>query len=218
MSVEVRVRILGCERCELSSKVSAPVPWSGPAPNPFCVIGEAPGYEEDVAGKPFVGPSGRLLRLGIDMAFGEKGYAECLSWMNVVSCYPHGTPRAAHISRCRENLEEQLRVLQPRYGLVCGGVALNTLWPSAGNIGAYRGLWCQLDRDWGKSFWLVVLHPAAILREPGRLGSSKGQQWIEDLTSYAQVVLRYRDPNNVAVRSLPFPYTQLDLLDDNASP
>ena len=209
MSAEVKLSILNCERCELSRRCDSPVPWSGPAPNPFCVIGEAPGEVEDRRGQPFVGPSGRLLRLAIDIAFGEKGYAECLSYLNVVSCYPHSTPRATHIRACQVNVEAQLRVLQPRYGLCCGGVALNALWPAAGHISSYRGLWLQLDRDWGRSFWLAVWHPAAVLREPRKLTSDRGQQLVADLGGYAQTVLRYTIPDTA--KSPPSPYTQLTL-------
>ena len=194
MSVEVRVQIVSCDRCELSGGCESPVPWSGPAPNPFCVLGEAPGVEEDREGKPFVGVSGRLLRLWIDIAFGEKGYADALSYLNAVCCFPHGTPRASHIRACHDHLEAQLRVLEPRYGLCCGGIALNALWPGAGNVGDLRGQWLQVDRGWGRCFWLVVLHPAAILRDPRRLSGQRGQQWIEDLGQYAEVVTRFRDP------------------------
>jgi uracil-DNA glycosylase family 4 len=193
---DVKLSILNCERCELHERASAPVSFSGPNPNPFVIIGEAPGASEDRRGRPFVGPAGTLLRKAVDIAFGEKGYADIFSYLNVVSCFPNGTPRPKHVRACSTNLEAQLEVLSPRYGILCGGVALNAFWPRSArslSITQYRGAWLEVRRDWGVLFLRAVWHPAAVLREGG-LGTTKGQELVEDLREFAGVALKFLTP------------------------
>jgi DNA polymerase len=90
------------------------------------VVGEAPGRIEDRENLPFVGPAGlylrrSLVRAGLDERRGI--------YLNVVSCWPHGSPTQAHIDACRGNLYDQLQADDTRFVLVCGTVALKSLLP-----------------------------------------------------------------------------------------
>lgn len=186
-ALDVKLRILNCTDCELHERVTAPVHFSGESPNPFAVIGEAPGSVEDQQGRPFVGPSGQLLRRAINIAFGEEGYAETFSYLNVVCCWPNRTPNQTEIKACHNNLSEQLGIIQPKYAIVCGGVALNALHPRATkplSVSSYRGTWISV----GQVMCLPTWHPSAVLRDGG-IGTSKGQQLIEDLALFADVIL-----------------------------
>ena len=191
ISVSARTDILSCTDCELSQHVTTPVPFSGPSPNPFVVVGEAPGEDEDKQGEPFVGPAGRLLRRAIDVAFGEQGYNEAFSYLNAVSCYPKGTPRPAHLAACQKHLESQLALLNPRYALVVGGVALNALWPHTDaplSIATYRASWLMRPND--GCFYYPTWHPSAVLRAGG-LNTTKGTEMMRDLEGYAAAVLKF---------------------------
>lgn len=197
----IRAQILTCTNCSLSSQCRSPVPFSGMNPNPYVVIGEAPGKVEDDRGEPFVGPAGSLLRRAIDKVFkGEM--SDYFSYLNAVSCYPPSTPTVKQVRACRDNLEGQLEVLRPRYGLVCGGTALGAFLPDEkartrlntsvvppATVSALRGLWLEMKREWGTWYALVVWHPAAVLREGG-LGVGKGQELLLDLEKFRDVVYR----------------------------
>lgn len=207
-ATEVKLEILNCERCELHERAT-PVPFFGDSPNPFVVIGEAPGESEDSEGRPFVGPAGQLLRRAINISFGEPGFDETFTYVNVVSCYPGkgGTPRRDHLVSCAQNLERQLEVIEPRYGILVGGVALNALWPKLGgslSISQYRGAWLELRMGWGKLFLRATWHPSAVMRDGG-LGGRKGKEFMEDLSEYAEVILKYRTPADAELLASPLP-------------
>src|SRR5205823_6842622 len=95
-----------------------------------------------------------------------------IAWANVVSCFPHGTPSRTHVSACAPNLQAQLSVLEPRYLLILGGVALSAWQPDV-KIGEARGHWwvAQGGVDVypeGIVWALATYHPAAVLRDRGK--------------------------------------------------
>lgn len=217
--IAIRSQILSCTNCPLSSEVT-PVPFSGPSPNPFVVIGEAPGATENKRGEPFVGPAGQLLRRAINFSMTKvtsswwtddsdevarihEGYSDTFSYLNVVSCYPDGTPTRAHIKACAENLWGQLEVIQPSYGLLVGGVALSALVPSIQggkrpdgstvqptSLSSLRGSWVVVKGSWGKVRLMVTWHPSAVLREGG-LKTGKGIELSADIDQFARVVAKW---------------------------
>src|SRR5215510_9860406 len=114
--IQTTFNILSCTKCDLSSKCRSPVPFSPPQStsqlppaNPRVyqcgVLGEAPGRREDKLGRPFVGPAGRLMRRMLD----EAGWnSDDLWYMNAVSCWPRGTPKAEAQNACWGNMLDQL--------------------------------------------------------------------------------------------------------------
>ena len=193
--MSIRADILTCTKCELQESCTSPVPFSGPYPNPFVVIGEAPGQQEDAQMLPFIGPAGQLLRQALDIAYGEEGFADCLSYLNAVCCWPKlvHNPRNSHIEACYSNLLAQLNILEPRFALVVGGTALNALHPrrkASLSISQYRGTWIGLRGSWGRTLALATWHPSAVLRRGG-LGTALGKEFMEDLASYVDSVLKF---------------------------
>ena len=137
----VRNECLTCKDCELC-KTRNNVVFSDGIPNSKLVlVGEAPGYWEDVKGKPFVGKAGQLL----DKIFAcvglsrEKDVYIC----NTIKCRPpeNRNPLPEEKEACREYLDKQLEILKPKIILVCGSVALNSLLPETGGITKVRGKW-----------------------------------------------------------------------------
>lgn len=163
----VRKGILECVRCELRERCSGPVPFDGPMRARFVVVGEGPGKEEDRKGKPFVGPSGKLLRAM--MAQAKLDVDEAM-FVNTVSCAPlvqHNkataveAPHDTHMMACRGNLMAQMELAQTRYVLLAGSTALK----------AFRGD-LKISEVHGQVFvwmgkWVVmpIYHPAAVLRD-----------------------------------------------------
>lgn len=160
---EVYCQVLLCRGCNLSESCRSPIPLSQPvrsgggtADGTYVVLGEAPGRMEDRQGKPFVGPAGQLLRanlkrVGLDP---DLGY-----YLNVVSCWPKGSPSAESVKACRQNLYDQLAIANATNVLACGGVALSALLPRG------RMEYCQGASipAHGKLI-MPVYHPAFILK------------------------------------------------------
>lgn len=140
------------------------MPFEGPTPTHVAVLGEAPGGQEDLAGRPFVGPAGKLLKkelmsVGFDIAQ--------LTFFNTASCYPvtlegkGRTPATGEVDACRVNLDAQLALISPRWVVLTGNIPLQALRPDL-RIGKAHGR--PFERD-GTVFF-PVYHPAAALRNP----------------------------------------------------
>lgn len=177
--IQVRGSIISCQRCSLHSSCLRPVPFSGPNPNVFCILGEAPGSEEDAHGEPFVGPSGRLLR----STLGE--YASTPSYLNAVCCYPARTPTKREIDACHSNLDDQLKALCPLYLMACGGVALSSLGITH-RMGDAQGRWFwHDDGTWVLANW----HPSAVLRSG--LETKIGREFSANVGTYIEAIQRW---------------------------
>ncbi|HTJ91353.1 MAG TPA: uracil-DNA glycosylase [Acidocella sp.] len=141
------------------------------------VIGEAPGGEEDRAGKPFVGPAGQLL----DRMLGSIGLDRRTTRIaNVVPWRPPGNraPTDAEIALCLPFLHRQIALIRPRGLLLLGAVAARALLAPPERdlgIGRLRGTWRQVSIDGLDTPLpaLPTLHPAYLLRMP----AAKAQAW-----------------------------------------
>lgn len=163
-------KVLNCTDCHLST-LRWPVPYRGPIPAKVAIVGEAPGYQEDAKGGPFLGPAGQLLTEQLRI---HKVIPERLFYMNVVSCFPTSSdggksakPSAKSIAACNGNVWAQLRLASPQWVVLVGGVALEALAPwvvwgcKPKRITDMRGLvW-----TWEGIHWVPIIHPAAALRE-----------------------------------------------------
>lgn len=134
--IGVRRRITACRACDLACPPTRlPVPFSGPTPASYIVLGEAPGRTENHQGQPFVGASGRFLRrlmraTGLD----DREAFFC----NVASCWPPGSPTAPQAAACRPNLVGQLKLAGTPYVLAAGRTALHALAPD-GDLHSLHG-------------------------------------------------------------------------------
>lgn len=153
----LRERILDCQACELHSTSRGPVPFSGPVPASFAIVGEAPGAEEDKGGAPFLGKSGQLLR-GMLEAAGLDATEAFIC--NTVSCFPDGTPRTASVLACRSNLHAQLDFARAPQILTLGSVALGAFRPDLKMTMAHGQTFSLPD---GRTVF-ATYHPAAALR------------------------------------------------------
>ncbi|GAF80631.1 unnamed protein product [marine sediment metagenome] len=139
-----------CSKCKLSLYRTQVVLARGVVPSPILFVGEAPGASEDVVGKPFVGPAGKLLDKIIKVAVGSRcTYA----LTNLVACIPKenggkmGEPAKEHIRACEERLLEFIGICDPKLIVTVGKLAAK--WISL------------LSGDWSV---VEIIHPAAILR------------------------------------------------------
>ena len=171
----VRKECLKCTKCNLCKTRTNVVFSDGVANNKLVLVGEAPGYWEDIKGLPFVGRAGQLL----DKIFECVGFSrkENVYICNTIKCRPpeNRDPEPEEKTACREYLNKQLEILNPKIILVCGKVALNSLIPEAGSITRVRGKW--FDSPNGAKM-MPIFHPSYLLRNDSReKGSPKWLTW-----------------------------------------
>ena len=136
------------------------------------IVGEQPGDQEDRAGRPFVGPSGKLLDAALEKAGIERSDAYVTNAVKHFKWTPdargkrriHQKPNAAEIGACVPWLDAEIDTLRPRVLLALGATAARALFGSKVKVMADRGRVLETTRaDAG----FVTVHPSAVLRSPG---------------------------------------------------
>lgn len=150
---------IGCQRCRLRSSCQQVVFGAGPSQADILFIGEGPGKDEDQQGIPFVGRAGQLLDKILQAA--EFRRAEVYI-TNVVKCRPPGNrlPSPDEVKECRNYLEAQIRIIQPRIIVCLGALAAQTVIDPKSRIGQIRGRWFIRENI----KMIASYHPAALLR------------------------------------------------------
>jgi DNA polymerase len=136
------------------------------------IVGEAPGRDEDLAGKPFVGRAGMLL----DKMLAAIGLGEDeVHITNIVYWRPPGnrTPTPQEALACRPFLERQTELVGPEVVLALGGAAAKQLFDTADGIMRLRGKWREITLGGHTARAMATLHPAYLLRTP----AAKGMAW-----------------------------------------
>jgi uracil-DNA glycosylase family 4 len=161
-----------CTRCKLCRGRKNLVFGEGSPKARLVFVGEGPGREEDIAGRPFVGDAGKLLTKMIENGMGMK--REEVYICNVVKCRPpnNRTPEKDEIETCLPFLKEQIRIIHPEVICTLGRTAAQGLLGREFNITRQRGQWVSYT----DIPLMPAFHPAYLLRYP----SAKRQTW-EDL-------------------------------------
>ncbi|HJT50079.1 MAG TPA: uracil-DNA glycosylase [Nitrososphaeraceae archaeon] len=154
---KIASEVIGCPLCKLSRTRKNAVPGEGPLSAKLLFIGEAPGKYEDLRGKPFVGPAGRILDESIKKA-GLKRSEVFIT--NVVKCRPPGNrvPQEDERAACRPYLRRQILVLSPKIICILGSTAYASILGGK-SITASRG---KIMVRKGQRYFLTV-HPAAAI-------------------------------------------------------
>lgn len=150
--------IRACTRCRLHATRTNAVPGEGPVFVPVLLVGEAPGRDEDAAGRPFVGRAGRIL----DAALGAARLPrESVFITNVVKCRPpkNRRPKPDEVAACRTYLLGQIACVQPRVIVTLGATALRGLLGPGHELRTARGQILHL----GAISVVATYHPAAVL-------------------------------------------------------
>lgn len=157
LSLEEEIR--SCQRCDLARTRTHAVPGEGNRKAELLFVGEAPGRDEDLQGRPFVGRAGALLTKIIKaMNFSrEEVYIT-----NVVKCRPphNRTPTRKEIMSCYPYLLEQIELIKPKVIVALGGVAAKFFIPEAPGIMKIRGKWHEFQ---GIAV-MPTFHPSYLIR------------------------------------------------------
>jgi uracil-DNA glycosylase family protein len=186
----LRSAAAGCTACDLYRDATRTVFGSGAADAEVMLVGEQPGDGEDRAGRPFVGPAGRVL----DQALTEAGIDRDQAYVtNVVKHFKferrgrlrlHKKPGAEEVHACFPWLEAELAVVRPRVLVLLGATAAQALLGSSFRVSRQRGEF--LDSDLAPRV-LATVHPSSILRAPdeeARALAHKG--FVADLAVVAE--------------------------------
>ncbi len=148
-----------CKKCRLCQTRTRSVFGEGDPDASIFFIGEGPGENEDLTGRPFVGKAGQLL----DKMIGAMGLArEQVFIANIVKCRPPGNrvPAPDEVSTCTPYLERQLEIVRPRAIVTLGLPAAKYMLQTNSTMGKLRGQWHQ----WRGIKLMPTFHPAYILR------------------------------------------------------
>ncbi|MFL6323313.1 MAG: uracil-DNA glycosylase family protein, partial [Nitrososphaeraceae archaeon] len=153
--------VIGCPLCKLSRTRKNAVPGQGQVSAKIMFIGEAPGKNEDLKGKPFVGAAGRIL----DQAMEKAGIDRSMVFItNVVKCRPPSNriPDEDERIACRPYLQRQISLISPKIICILGTTAYSSILGGK-SITASRGKIVKKD---GQRYFLTV-HPAAAIYNRG---------------------------------------------------
>jgi len=163
--VVIAEQICRCQRCALARSRTTPVPGEGDPHAEVMLVGEAPGMEEDLQGRPFVGKAGQLL----DRILQACGLARAgLFITNVLKCRPPNNrqPRPDEIVACLPYLHGQIRLIRPRLIIALGAHAARALLDTNKPITALRGVVhaCRIPGYPATIDVVATYHPAHLLR------------------------------------------------------
>jgi DNA polymerase len=150
--------IRACTRCRLHATRTNAVPGEGPVFAPVLLVGEAPGRDEDAAGRPFVGRAGRVLDAALEAARLPR---EFVFITNVVKCRPpeNRKPKPDEAAACRSYLMGQIACVHPRVIVTLGATALRSILGPGHELKTARGQNLRL----GATSVVATYHPAAVL-------------------------------------------------------
>jgi len=155
-------KILNCQKCDLSQERRNAVPGDGNAETELMFVGEAPGYDEDIQGRPFVGRAGQLLTKIINAM---KFQREDVYITNVIKCRPakNRTPHKNEIEQCKHYLFEQIEMIKPKVIVALGKVATDFFVKSDLGMTQLRGNF----HDFNNARVMPTFHPSYLIRNEG---------------------------------------------------
>ena len=161
-SLSLEETILNCQRCPLSQTRTHAVPGEGDKNAGLMFVGEAPGRDEDIQGRPFVGKAGQLLTKIIQAMKFER---EEVYITNVVKCRPPGNrnPHESEIACCRDYLLTQIGMIEPKVIVTLGRVAAGFFIRSTLGMTALRGDF----HDFQHIKVMPTFHPSYLIRNEG---------------------------------------------------
>jgi len=181
-----------CQACDLWKKGTQTVFGDGRSRSKVMFVGEQPGNEEDLTGKPFVGPAGRLF----DSALMEAGINRKQTYVtNVVKHFKweprgkrriHKKPNAQEVSACRPWLEAEIALTRPKVIVALGATAAQALLGPKFRVTKQRGEFIESTLA---PYVMATVHPSSILRAPDdETRHLEYRRFVDDLKKLARVI------------------------------
>ena len=191
---KVATEAKSCTRCPLYRNATQTVFGEGPVGARLMLVGEQPGDQEDLAGKPFVGPAGKML----DKALAEAGVDRTEVYVtNVVKHFKneprgkrrlHKKPNRSEVEVCKIWLDQEIVLVRPQLVLAMGVTAASALAGKAVTLSKLRG---QEIAFAGGQRGMVTIHPSSILRAPDEMRRRQAYAGlVKDLKQALKAVAR----------------------------
>jgi DNA polymerase len=164
---QLKAATMACRECPIGEIATQSVTGEGQLKARLMLVGEQPGDQEDLQGRPFIGPAGKLLSRALEAAGIPRGQTYVT---NAVKHFKfelrgkrriHKSPAVREIAACHHWLEDEIALVQPAALVALGATAARSLLGRAVPVTVNRGQW--LPREDGLQV-LVTLHPSALLR------------------------------------------------------
>lgn len=184
----LREQAAECRNCDLWKPATQVVFGEGRPGSPLMMVGEQPGDREDLTGRPFVGPAGKLLDRALTMAGIER---ESVYVTNAVKHFKyvirgerrlHQTPKVTEIRACRPWLAGELERVRPKVVLALGATAAQSVTGRVTPIGPNRGRVLEIE---GRALFITV-HPSYLLRVPEQQKEPEFRRFVDDLKRVAR--------------------------------
>ncbi|MDQ4421855.1 UdgX family uracil-DNA binding protein [Sphingobium sp. DEHP117] len=177
-----------CTRCPIGCNGTRAVPGEGPADSAVMLVGEQPGDQEELAGRPFVGPAGQVLDRHLKRAGLERDRLYLANAVKHFKFTPRGprhihqTPTAGEIDTCRFWLDAERALVKPRLIVALGASAARGILGRTPSIQRERGRAIALAD--GSELWITV-HPSYLLRVPDAIREQEEAAFARDLAAVA---------------------------------
>jgi DNA polymerase len=175
----------GCRACHLWELGTQTVFGEGQERARLLLVGEQPGDSEDIEGRPFVGPAGRVLDRALEEAGIDRGLAYVTNVVKHFKWEPRGkrrihkTPNAREIEACRPWLEAELEQVRPEVLVCLGATAAKALLGPSASVTRQRGRFVESPLA---PHVTITVHPSSILRErDDELRQAAMEQFVADL-------------------------------------
>lgn len=188
---KLRAAAAGCTACDLYRTATQTVFGEGAAHAQAMFVGEQPGDQEDKAGRPFVGPAGRLFDEALEDAGIDRtqlyvtSVVKHFKWVARGKRRIHQKPNWKEIAACRPWLEAELAVVQPRVLVCLGATAAQTLLGRQFRVTKERGR--PIESDLAEQV-LATIHPSAILRGDPKTREQEYAAFVADLRTVAELL------------------------------
>lgn len=180
-----------CAACDLYQRATQTVFGEGPPGAIVMFVGEQPGDQEDIAGRPFVGPAGKLLdqvleEVGIDRSqVYVTNVVKHFKWIPAGKRRLHAKPNAREISACRPWLEAEIASVKPKVLVCLGATAAQTLLGRNFRVSRQRG---ELISSPLAPYAIATVHPSSLLRAPDEeTRQQEKERFVGDLRRVAKL-------------------------------
>lgn len=188
----------GCQGCELYKAATQTVFGEGNVSARILMVGEQPGNEEDLQGRPFVGPAGRLL----DRALSEAGLSRTDIYLtNAVKHFKsepsgkrrlHKKPNSKEVTACLPWLEAEIDLIKPEILILLGATAAQAVLGKNFKLTQHRG---EIFSSSRAPHTMATMHPSAILRQPDSESREREMKMlVSDLQKAREMLANFSRP------------------------
>jgi uracil-DNA glycosylase family protein len=188
---KLRELATGCTACALYAAATQTVFGEGPAHAAVMLVGETPGDQEDLQGRPFVGPAGKLLDRCLDEAGLDRKAAYVSNVVKHFKFVPrgkrriHGKPNAREIRACKPWLEAEIAAVKPRMILCLGATAAQALLGARFRVSKERGVAVPSPLA---PVVMATVHPSSLLRADDADRAREIARFVADLKTAAKLL------------------------------